>query len=65
MTALPMYTTTTASASWTNNVVFYGGSSSAVTVGYDPPKVKPRPKTNLERLHDQVEATCARARLAA
>lgn len=61
MSAVPMYTTSATTSSWSNNVyVTYGGLSVA------PVKAAPpRRKTNLARLHDRVEATCAKARLAA
>lgn len=61
----------TATGTWANNAYFVTSApvmSGPVTYGYDPagvPVAVPAPKTNLQRLHDRVEATCAKARLAA
>jgi hypothetical protein len=67
MAALGLYTTnTTTNAGWAGNYVAnvsYGGAGSGSYATFNPEP--PRPKSNLARLHDRVEATCAKARLAA
>lgn len=70
MTATGYYMTTSTSgtsATWSSNNVVYSPVTGqyAIDPGSTVKAAPPKPKSNLTRLHDRVEATCARARLAA
>lgn len=67
MAAFPSYYTTTSSSTMIMPSMYVspGYVSYAPSLAPEPVKAAPRKVTNLTRLHDRVEATCAKARLAA